>query len=414
MDLMTEGKAKFYASKDKDGKISKELEVFYNPIMKFNRDISVAVLNNSGVRNFQVADIMAGSGVRSLRFLLELKKGVMRTLFVNDIDKKFVSLFRKNLKLNNIKLNNIKCNDIKLHKDILITSEDANMMLLGYNGCDYIEIDPFGSPNDFLASSIVRLSRGGILAVTGTDTASLSGTHLNTCLRSYWGRPLHNGLMHEVGLRILIRKIQLIGAQHDKALIPIYSYFKDHYNRIFFKCIKGKLEVDKLIDQHKYLLYCNKCMNFRVSEYNYLKCDKCKDDKGIRDNDEMVKYAGPMWIGKLYDEKLAEKIFMNNNYIANEDKANAKFLETIMQESKLDTLGIIGFYDIHELCQHYKKTIPNSETLMKLIADKGYAVSRTHFTLLGIKTDMPVEELLKTIEISVDNKIKEKFKEKSV
>jgi tRNA (guanine26-N2/guanine27-N2)-dimethyltransferase len=384
VDLTIEGKAKFYASKDKDGKISRELEVFYNPIMKFNRDVSILVLNNSGVKNFQVADIMAGSGVRSLRFLLELKKGVMKTLFVNDIDKNFVSLFKKNLKLNNIKLN----------KNILITSEDANMMLLGYNGCDYIEIDPFGSPNDFLASSIVRLSRGGILAVTGTDTASLSGTHLNTCLRSYWGKPLHNGLMHEVGLRILVRKIQLVGAQHDKALIPIYSYFKDHYNRLFFRCIKGKLEVDKLIDQHKYLLYCNKCMNFKVSEYNYLKCDKCN---------EMMIYSGPMWVGKLYDEKLAEKIFKSNK-----DKANTRFLEMIMQESKLDARGIIGFYDIHELCQYYKKTIPGSETLMKMIADKGYNVSRTHFTLLGIKTDMSVDELFRTIEISVDNKIKEK------
>jgi len=378
IDLITEGKAKFYASKDKDGKISRELEVFYNPVMKFNRDISILVLNNSGVKNFQIADILAGSGVRSIRFLLELKKGVMKTLFVNDIDKNFVALFKKNLKLNDIKLNKTTS------KNILITSYDANMMLLGYNGCDYIEIDPFGSPNDFLASSIVRLSRGGILAVTGTDTASLSGTHYTTCKRSYWGKPLHNGLMHEVGLRILIRKIQLIGAQHDKALIPIYTYFKDHYNRIIFRCIKGKLEADKLIDQHKYLLYCNKCMSFKVSEYNYIKCDNCN---------EFMIYSGPMWTGKLYDEKLAEKIFKSNK-----DKTNTKFLETIMQESKLDARGIVGFYDIHELCQYYKKTIPNSETLMKQITEKGHNVSRTHFALVGIKTDMPVGELVKTIE----------------
>lgn len=371
--------------------------------MKFNRDVSVLVLNNIGVKDFQVADILAGSGVRSLRFLLELKKGVMKTLFVNDIDADFVALFKKNLKLNNIKIKNIKVDykrnnvrnktssadhrvDPKINKNILITSKDANMMLLEYNGCNYIEIDPFGSPNDFLASSIVRLSRGGILAVTGTDTASLSGTHFNTCMRSYWGRPLHNGLMHEVGLRILIRKIQLVAAQHDKALIPIYSYFKDHYNRIIFLCIKGKLESDKLVDQHQYLLYCNKCMARKVSKYNYLRCDTCKD---------LMEYSGPMWVGKLYDDKLAYKIFQSNK-----DKTNTKFLELIQQESKLDAQGIFGFYDIHELCKHYKLiTIPNMEGLMKQITDRGYKVSRTHFTVLGLKTNMPVGELVGAIKV---------------
>jgi tRNA (guanine26-N2/guanine27-N2)-dimethyltransferase len=322
----------------------------------------------------------------------------MKNLFVNDIDKNFVSLFKKNLKLNNIKIMKIKIDkkyerdkapradhrkDIPINKNILITSKDANMMLLEYNGCDYIEIDPFGSPNDFLASSVVRLSRGGILAVTGTDTASLSGTHFNTCMRSYWGRPLHNGLMHEVGLRILIRKIQLVAAQHDKALVPIYCYFKDHYNRMIFRCVKGKLEVDKLIDQHRYLLYCNNCMSTKVSKYNHQICDRCK---------ELMEYSGPMWIGKLWDEKLAEKIFKSNK-----DKSISKFLETIMQESKLDAQSIVGFYDIHEVCKFYKMTIPNTEALMKQIIDKGYKVSRTHFTSLGIKTDMSVGELAKTI-----------------
>ena len=39
MKILSEGKARFYASVDDKGKISKELEVFYNPVMKFNRDV---------------------------------------------------------------------------------------------------------------------------------------------------------------------------------------------------------------------------------------------------------------------------------------------------------------------------------------------------------------------------------------
>ena len=44
--------------------------------------------------------------------------------------------------------------------------------------------------------------------------------------------------MHEIGLRILIRRVQLAGSVYDKALIPILSYSKEHYMRVFFKCEK--------------------------------------------------------------------------------------------------------------------------------------------------------------------------------
>lgn len=376
MELIKEGKARFYASKAKDGKISKELEVFYNPVMKFNRDISVLLLNNCGLKDMQIADIMAGSGVRGIRFLLELKKGIIRNITVNDYDEGFESLFRKNLRLN----------AIKKDKHIMVSGEDANLLLWNSKGFDYIDIDPFGSPNDFLESSIVRIARGGILAVTATDTAPLSGTYPATCQRNYWGKPLRNSLMHEIGLRILIRKVQLLGAHHDKALIPIYSYFKDHYNRIFFKCIKSKDECDRLIAQHKYLLYCNKCMTFKSSEYNLEMCGRCS---------EKMTYSGPLWAGSMCDAKIAELI-----YKCNKDVSHERFLLTMMQESRLDK-SILGFYDIHGLCKHHRKKIPNFDVLIQKISSMGYAVSRTHFTPLGVKTDMPLDELLKAIDICV-------------
>ena len=370
MHLMTEGKAKFYASKDEKGKISRELEVFYNPLMKFNRDVSILLLNDSGLKNIQLAEIMAGSGVRSIRFLLELKKGIVKKIFVNDFDEHFTKNFKKNL----------SANRLKVGKKIVICNDDANKMLLNFNGFDYIDIDPFGSPNPFLNSSIVRLSRGGIIGITATDTAPLSGANYATCVRSYWARPLHAGIMHETGLRILIRKVQMIGAQHDKALIPIYSYFKDYYFRIFFRCIKGKLEVDKLTRQHKYVLYCTKCMATKISIYNHLICDDCN---------ELMEYCGPMWVGRLFDYSLAEKMSRSNK-----DKSIAKFLEIIANESKLDNLGVVGFYNIHEICKHYKLDIPNFETLIPKIEEKGYKVSRTHFTPIGIRSDVMMKELV--------------------
>lgn len=364
MDIILEGDAKFYASKDKKGKISKELDVFYNPVMKFNRDVSVLLLNALGETHLKICDLMAGSGVRSLRFLKELKKGIIDRLVVNDYSENFEELFKKNLKLNSIKEND----------RIEIKSMDANTLLLDSMGFDYIDIDPFGSPNDFLDASITRLSRRGILAVTATDTAPLAGTFPDACQRKYWAKPLRNHLMHEIGLRILIRKIQFIGAQHDKALIPIYAYYRDHYFRIFFKCVKGKQECDKILSQHQYFLYCTNCQSFWTSSINYGIC--CNKD---------MEYAGPLWTGELFDSILAKKILSI-------DKEN-RFLKTIYEESKIDA---IGFYDIHALAKKHKFAIPNYERLLVALNKKGKS-SRTHFTEQGIKTTLNVRELLKVI-----------------
>jgi len=126
------------------------------------------------------------------------------------------------------------------NKKIIIKNQDANLFLLNSTGFDYIDIDPFGTPNPFLDSAVKRISRDGILAVTSTDTAALTGTYPKATLRKYWAYSKKDEMMHETGLRILIRKIQLIAAQYDKALVPIFSYFKDHYYRIFFNSVKGK------------------------------------------------------------------------------------------------------------------------------------------------------------------------------
>jgi len=368
-EVIEEGKAKIKVKKVK--KISKEMGVFYNPIMKHNRDISVLLLKCIDKKNMQVALPLAGTGVRGIRFLLELNKSKIENISFNDNSKNAVKSIKNNLSINkSIKIKPITIKSLLKNKEgkekIKIYNEDANLFLLNSTGFDYIDVDPFGSPNAFLDSAVKRISRDGILAVTATDTAALTGTYPRVCRRKYWAEPLKNELMHETGLRILIRKIQLVGAQYEKALIPIFSYFKDHYFRVFFRCVKGKKDVDKVIEQH-----------------------------GMFGN------AGPLWFGKLWDKKIANKIYSSiknsnkKNQKINYDKELIRFIKIIKDESKIDT---VGFYDIHRLVKKYKiKKIPKKEELMKEIKKKKYKVSETHFSGRGLRSDIPLNSLLKIL-----------------
>jgi len=349
----------------KEEKISKKLPVFYNKAMKLNRGISVLLLNSINKKDLRIALPLAGTGIRGIRFLLELKKNKLKQISFNDLNKKAVRLIKENLRLNKISNKRIIIKTKKTEK-IIIENKDANKFLLDTCGFDYIDIDPFGCPNDFLDSAVKRLSRDSILAVTATDTSALCGTYPKACLRKYWALPLKNELMHETGLRILIRKAQLIGTQYEKALIPIFSYSHRHYMRCFFICKKSKKDVDEIIKQHAHF-----------------------------------QNAGPLWTGELWDKALVNKMckLIKRKRREKEKETNKeliKFLSTIKQESKINT---VGFYNIHKIVKKYKiKKIPKNQELIKTIKAKGFMAAETHFNPVGIKSNISLKDLLEILE----------------
>jgi len=338
-NIMKEGSAVLKAC---SGRISKELAVFYNPLMELNRTISVLLLKSLNRKKMQIAEPMAGTGIRCIRFLLELDKSIIDGVHINDASLDAVKSIRANLKLNKIK-NNFK-----------IYSNDASIFLLNSKGFDYIDIDPFGTPTPFIDAAMKRLARNGVLAVTATDTAALSGTSPKACLRKYWALPKKDSIMHETGLRILIRRIQLIGASYSKALTPVFSYAKDHYMRAFFLCEKSKEKCDEIIKQHK-----------------------------------IINGAGPVWAGRLWCTELVKKMAQ-----LCKDEKTKKFLATIYEESKISAMG---FYDIPQMCKKEKIEVPGFDYLFERIRKSGYAASRTHFEPMGIKSRISEEKLVKIL-----------------
>lgn len=336
---MQEGKAKIITH---EGIISKKLPVFYNPIMKLNRDVSLALLSSIDKQELTIGDPLAGSGIRAIRFLLELPSKKIKEISVNDLNNQATKEIEENL--------NNNCSKAK-QKKVIISNEDANLFLLK-NKFDYVDIDPFGPPTPFLENAVRATKRKGILAVTATDTGALSGTFINACKRKYWATPKKTSLMHETGLRILIRRVQLAGMTFDKALIPILSYSKDHYMRVFFLVEIGKQKCDALLKQH-----------------------------------QLFNEMGPLWVGKLWDTKVLKK--------AKEAGFADEFLEELYEESKIDS---IGFFEMHQISRELKISPPKFDDVIKKIESAGFSVARTHFSPIGLKSDIPKEKLAELLK----------------
>ncbi|MFA6073457.1 MAG: tRNA (guanine(26)-N(2))-dimethyltransferase [Candidatus Woesearchaeota archaeon] len=368
--IIKEGNSNIYGELKKV--VSADMDVFYNPVMQVNRDFTLLILASIDNTNMKIADPLAGSGIRTLRILDELPEKIttnrkgeeqkISQIFVNDLKKNYEKYFKKNIDLNNL-------NETQKNK-ISIFNNDARTFLIKNRPFDYIDVDPFGTPNPFLDSALQAIRNRGILAITATDTSSLCGSYPSACKRKYYATPLRNEWMHEFGARILIMKTQLIGAQYDKALIPVFTYAKDHYMKIFFRCEQGKSKVDKILFEHK-------TINFKNKPY------------------------GPIWTGPLWDAQIVNNMMKISNQESNNtkiqlSKETKKILSTINEEKNVD---VLFFHDVHKLSEQ-KKTgnIPKFEKIIDSLKTKGFCASRTHFSLTGIKTNATKEEFEKIFD----------------
>ncbi len=338
MALIHEGKAVLDVAVPKV--VSRQMPAFYNPKMVRNRDLLVALLAAWPHANLQVADALAGTGVRGLRLLLELPRVKIASVAFNDASPRAFAQLRRN----------VEKNGLKESPRLTVSQQDANLFLLNSRGFDVIDLDPFGSPVPFLEAAVQRLSRRGLLAVTATDTAALAGTSPLVCKRRYWATPLHNELMHEVGLRILIRRVQLVGASFDRALVPILAYAHEHYYRAVFSAAKSKKAADTVLAQHG--LYCG---------------------------------AGPLWAGPLGDATLLRS--MNG-------AAHSCFLGQLAEEAAHNYLG---FFDLHLVAKRLKRGAPPREAVIAALKTAGFGAHPTHFSGVAVKTNASAADVERAV-----------------
>ena len=161
-----EGKVNFKANlSGKDKGPGKRKGVFYNPSMKFSRDLNVEFAKKLNFKGLFL-DGMAASGIRGMRLALECNYNVEFC----DTSKLAVEAIKDNLKLNNLKSE-------VFHDDL--------QNLVKKRQYDWIDVDPFGTPAPYLESTIENVNDGGILGIAATDTAVLCGAKPSICFKRY-------------------------------------------------------------------------------------------------------------------------------------------------------------------------------------------------------------------------------------
>ena len=339
------------------------MPVFYNPEMGKQRDITVSALSvfqNKANRKIKVCDPLAGSGVRGIRILKEIK-GIENIVF-NDVNSESVKLIKKNLRLNKI----IKKSEIK--------KQDARILLFeNKSSFDYIDIDPFGSPIKYLEASAFAIRHKGLFAATATDTGALAGSFPKTCLRRYGIGVCKTDFYKELGVRVLITSIQQAFARYAVGFTPLMCH-EAHYFRVIGTVEKNKAAADKIVGNIGYISYCKRCL--WISLEIEKECENC------RNKTELI---GPIWLGQIQDNNFAEKV--------SEEGEKRGFKIKFQEEADVPT-----YYDISEACSRHKLGSVKIEKVIEKLTAKGFQASRSSLCPTGVKTDAGIRELVKILK----------------
>ncbi len=360
--IVSEGACKVHVY---EGKITKKDPVFFNPEMKFNRDISVACLKvarEMSSETWVICDLLSGCGIRGIRYLLEVPD--VESAVLNDANPTAFEIIKKNVGFNK-------------EKSAIVENLEGNVLLSMHNNkFNFIDIDPFGSPAMFLDGAGRAVRHGGFLGVTATDLGPLAGTYPKTCLRRYGAKSLKTDVMHETGVRILTGHITRVLSKYDKGFLPLLCFCSRHYYRIFGEVKKSRSCADKAVAALGYMLYCHKCGRRKYSKFNKEICE-C----GVE-----FDYAGPLYTGNLFDVDFVQRLEPM-------DSKMEKFVDVLREESKVD--GMI--YDVHEICSLNKLETVRRDCLVSCLREKDYRASGSVFGGHTVRTDAPLNVIVECV-----------------
>ena len=349
--------------------------VFYNPVMALNRDISVLAVKL--IQPGKVLDALSATGIRGIRYALETPA---EEVWLNDISEDAYSLIKRNLSLNfEGELYEEGDRAYLWGEKLLVANRgDANrLMAENFRYFDFLDLDPFGSPVEFLDTALRSVKRRGVLAVTATDTGVLCGAYRNACLRKYLAEPIRGELCHEAGLRILIGTVVRYAAKYDLGVEVLLAYHRDHYFRAFFRLKSGAKKADRSLSKLGYL-WQDENGRFEYSE-GFLP--------------ERPKAHGPLWLGPLKDAEFAEGLLEEAKSHPLAHGKTLSFLELLKEE-----LDVPFHYDTHALARRNGLQARKLTDMIEILKEKGYKATRTHFSPKAIKTDAPFEEVLDALK----------------
>jgi tRNA (guanine26-N2/guanine27-N2)-dimethyltransferase len=284
---------------------------FLNPAMAPARTRSVLLLADAlehdwlvkQERELRALDALCATGVRVRRWRNEIPVQHQHRLRVsaNDLDrfaldwlKHSHASFPPSVSVDHALEDDRYERDLNGEMDngIFVMQTDARIALLE-SAYQWIDLDPFGSPVNFLDAAVQGLSRVGFLEVTATDTAALTGSSPGSQQRRYGAKGIVDSYAHDDAVRVLLGLVATTAARHDRAIEPVLALFDGHHVRISVKVRRSREGASTVLEQIGWRIR-NENGTYRFVHHPT--------------PEEVEHGSGPMWIGPMWDATIAGRL----------------------------------------------------------------------------------------------------------
>ena len=352
--------------------------VFYNPVMRDNRSLTVAGLRAySGWKIRYFADPLAGACPRAVRALLET--GVDQA-YASDIDGLAVAVCRENKRLNG------------LGSELVVEKNDANafMYRLDYESTpvDAVDLDPYGSPVYYVQAAARLIAKKGLLIATATDLGPLEGKYPTVALRRYGSLVHRTSFSKEVAARVLVWGIARLLTPLDRGVRPLLTYYDRHYIKLILEVVHSKSMATQTASQAGYL-----CIDSSQLPQGYWHLEETLTR---REGEACWRTLGPLWIGSLWDPGFIEKLTIEATGGGLDLSSHAqRMLRMMREESRVQAPYYYRLDLLHAIAG--KGEMRSPQLVVEELRARGFGASRTHFDPRGIRTNAGLQDILESL-----------------
>lgn len=187
---------------------------FFRPDSRPARDLGVLLARSLELPDgLRVLDLMAGCGIRSLRYALEAGA---RQVWANDADAARLPLLQANLA------------GLPAVEAAPPTTLTAQRLLAGLIAAgerrELVDLDAFGSPTPLLAAVLDAVALEGVLYLAGSDGRSATGHDREAAIRRFGAAARAHPASWELALRLQLGGVARAAWAQGRGIEPLFSF----------------------------------------------------------------------------------------------------------------------------------------------------------------------------------------------
>ena len=260
---------------------------FFRPQSRPSRDAGVLLTRwLTRDRPGRVLDVMAGCGIRALRYGLE---GRAQEVWANDADVDRLPLLQQNLQ---------PLQGRRLELSARTAQHLLADCLMQQRRFDLLDLDAFGCPTALVPLALEALEFGGVLYLASTDGRSPTGHDRRGAIRHFGAAARVHPASWEMALRLQLGLLARQAWSLGRGLQPLLAFSEGRTFRLAVRLTRRPIAAE---EEHLGLVArCERCGDQQLQSMLRLQgwphCH-CQDGGG------RWAISGPLWLGPLQDSQ---------------------------------------------------------------------------------------------------------------